>query len=64
MMSRNSKYEAAKKAQGLKKVTLWVPDNRESEFHMLAKACCEFRHLTFNTLRDTQSGKYISLERL
>ncbi|ASI90969.1 MULTISPECIES: antitoxin MazE-like protein [Vibrio] len=63
-MSRNKRYEARKRAQGLVKVTLWVPDSRESEFKMLADACCEFRHLTFNTLRDTQSGKYVSLERL
>ncbi|WP_159739243.1 hypothetical protein [Vibrio atypicus] len=63
-MSRNAKYEANKKAQGLKKVTLWIPEERESEFHMLAKACCDHRHLTFNTLRDTESGKYVSLENL
>ncbi|WP_070964625.1 hypothetical protein [Vibrio sonorensis] len=63
-MSRNAKYEAAKKAKGLKKVTLWIPQERESEFQMLAKACCEHRHLTFNTLRDVTSGKYVSLENL
>ncbi|MGF1747731.1 antitoxin MazE-like protein [Vibrio cionasavignyae] len=63
-MSRNKRYEEKKRAQGLVKVTLWVPDSRESEFKMLAEACCRFRHLTFNTLRDTESGKYVSLERL
>ncbi|MGF1716121.1 hypothetical protein L4D08_14690 [Photobacterium chitinilyticum] len=63
-MSRNAKYEAAKKAEGLKKVTVWVPENRESEFKLLAQACCEYRHLSFNTLRDTLSGQYVSLERL
>jgi len=63
-MSRNAKYEASKKAQGLKKLTLWIPEDRESEFHLLAKACCQHRHLTFNTLRDTESGKYVSLENL
>lgn len=62
-MSRNSRYEARQKAQGLKKVTLWVPDNIESEFRQLAAACCENRNLSFNTLRDLRSGKYISLER-
>lgn len=64
MMSRNSRYEAKQKAQGLKKVTLWIPAERESEFKQLADACCIHRHLTFNSLRDTQSGKYVSLERL
>lgn len=63
-MSRNAKYEASKKERGLKKVTLWVPSEREPEFKALALACCNHRHLSFNTLRDTQSGKYVSLERL
>ena len=63
-MSRNKRYEEKRKAQGLTKVTLWVPEVRESEFKMLAEACCQYRHLTFNTLRDTQSGQYVSLERL
>lgn len=63
-MSRNTKYEASQKEKGLKKVTLWVPADREPEFKMLATACCEHRHLSFNSLRDTNSGKYVSLERL
>ncbi|NOH55871.1 hypothetical protein F0266_23380 [Vibrio coralliilyticus] len=63
-MSRNTKYEDARKARGLKKKTLWIPANMDSEFEMLANACCEHRHLTFNTLRDTKSGKYVSLENL
>lgn len=63
-MSRNAKYEASQKERGLKKVTLWVPSEREPEFKALALACCNHRHLSFNTLRDTQSGKYVSLERL
>ncbi len=63
-MSRNAKYEASQKERGLKKVTLWVPSEREPEFKALALACCNHRHLSFNTLRDTESGKYVSLERL
>ncbi len=63
-MSRNKRYEAKKRDEGLTKVTLWVPLERESEFKLLADACCQYRHLSFNTLRDTQSGKYVSLERL
>lgn len=63
-MSRNTKYEASQKEKGLKKITLWVPFDREPEFKMLAATCCEHRHLTFNTLRDEQSGKFVSLERL
>ncbi|XDF77912.1 hypothetical protein AAFX60_001395 [Aliivibrio fischeri] len=63
-MSRNSKYEAKKKAEGLKKVTVWIPSEREVEFQLLAAACCDYRHLSFDTLRDTLSGKFVSLERL
>lgn len=63
-MSRNSKYEAKMKEQGLKKVTVWIPEDREPEFKLLAASCCQYRHLSFNTLRDTQSGKFVSLERL
>ena len=63
-MSRNTKYETKQKKQGLKKVTLWVPALVGSEFRLLALACCKHRHLSFNTLRDTQSGKYVSLEHL
>lgn len=63
-MSRNKKYEDKLREQGLKKVTLWVPAEREPEFKMLASACCDHRHLTFNTLRDVQSGKFVSLERI
>lgn len=63
-MSRNNRYEQRKRADGLKKITLWIPCEREAEFKQLAEACSQYRHLSFNTLRDTQSGKYVSLERL
>jgi hypothetical protein len=63
-MSRNARYEQRRRALGLVKVTLWIPNDREPEFKMLAEACCDYRHLSFNTLRDTTSGKYVSLERL
>lgn len=63
-MSRNKRYEKRRRDEGLIKVTLWVSADRESEFKMLGEACCEYRHLSFNTLRDTVTGKYVSLERL
>ncbi|AIU66874.1 hypothetical protein ABF162_07525 [Vibrio coralliilyticus] len=63
-MTRNKRYEEKRKAEGLTKVTLWIPEVLEAEFKLLAEACCKHRHLSFNTLRDTQSGKYVSLERL
>ncbi|MCG9779478.1 antitoxin MazE-like protein [Photobacterium damselae] len=63
-MSRNKEYEVRQKAKGLKKVTVWIPDSREAEFKLLAEKCCIHRHLSFNSLRDVVSGKYVSLERL
>ncbi|PSB78440.1 hypothetical protein C5F62_17240 [Photobacterium damselae subsp. damselae] len=63
-MSRNKEYEARKKADGLKKMTIWIPEERESEFKLLAEKCCSHRHLSFNSLRCTLTGKYVSLERL
>lgn len=63
-MSRNTEYEKRMQKLGLKKVTVWIPETRESEFKMLASTCCDHRHLTFNTLRDVQSGKFVSLERI
>ncbi|HIF9244481.1 hypothetical protein [Photobacterium damselae] len=63
-MSRNKEYEVRQKAKGLKKVTVWIPQERESEFKLLAEKCCSHRHLSFNSLRDVVSGKYVSLERL
>lgn len=63
-MSRNKRYEERQKALGLEKKTVWIPSDLVTEFELLAKACCENRNLTFNTLRDTRTGRYVSLERL
>ena len=62
-MSRNSDYEQRQREKGLSKVTMWIPSDREPEFRQLASACTQNRDLTFNTLRDTTSGRFVSLER-
>ncbi|WP_325892745.1 hypothetical protein [Grimontia sp. NTOU-MAR1] len=62
-LSRNARYEAAKRAEGLEKVTLWLPIQVIPEFKSAADLCCEYRHLSINSMRDTKSGRYVSLER-
>ena len=34
-MTRNQKYERKQKAKGLKKVTLWIPDDSEVEIKQM-----------------------------
>ncbi|CAH1564737.1 MULTISPECIES: hypothetical protein [Vibrio] len=63
-MSRNKAYEQRQASDGLKKKTLWIPEELESEFEMVARACCENRDLSFSTLRSQSTGKYVSIERL
>ncbi len=63
MVSRNVRYEQKKTEAGLKKLTVWVPAEIEGEFKLLADTCCANRHLSFNTVRDLRTGRYISLER-
>ncbi|GKT13063.1 MAG: hypothetical protein ISEC1_P2061 [Thiomicrorhabdus sp.] len=47
-MSRNSEYEKRQKQRGLKKVTIWVPDDTVCEFKIMADFCVENRdHFPF-----------------
>jgi len=46
-MSRNSEYEKRMKAQGFRKITLWIPDEMSAEFHQCASACRERPTLYF-----------------
>lgn len=36
-MTRNQKYEQKQKGKGLKKVTLWIPDNSEIEIKQMVE---------------------------
>jgi hypothetical protein len=46
--SRNAIYESKMRAQGFKKVTVWVSEESEPEFKLMAKFCCENReHIPF-----------------
>ncbi|MGF1874887.1 hypothetical protein L4D77_06070 [Photobacterium frigidiphilum] len=62
-MSRNKAYEQRQRDKGLEKITLWLPTNSVVEFRLAAVACCENQHLCVNTLRDLNTGRYVSLER-
>ncbi|MDV5168813.1 hypothetical protein [Photobacterium rosenbergii] len=62
-MSRNSEYEQRQKDKGLKKVTLWVPADRESDVKQAVQMMTEHDNLTLNILRDVGSGRYVSMHR-
>ncbi|WP_064604208.1 hypothetical protein [Photobacterium sp. J15] len=62
-MSRNAEYEARMKAKGLKKVTVWMPEDREADIRQAINMLVENDHLTLNSLRDVVSGKYVSMHR-
>lgn len=56
-MNRNTKYEAKQKAKGLKKLTLWVPENAEVEFKQMAEFCVDNRGCIPFMARDLKTGK-------
>jgi hypothetical protein len=56
-MSRNKLYEQNKKAKGLKKVTIWIPDDAEAELKMVAEFCCENRGYIPFMVRSLKTGK-------
>ncbi|WP_064609891.1 hypothetical protein [Photobacterium sp. J15] len=62
-MSRNSEYEKRQRDKGLKKVTLWVPEDREADIKQAVTMMVENDSLTLNALRDTRSGKFVSMHR-
>ena len=62
-MSRNSKYEQKMKDKGFKKVTLWVPADRECEIKQAASIMCEDEDITIGALRNMASGRIVSMHR-
>lgn len=56
-MSRNSKYEAKKRAFGLTKVTLWVPIESEIEFKSMAEFLCLNRDHVPYMARSLKTGR-------
>ena len=62
-MTRNQKYEQTKRAQGLTKLTVWVPGGSESEFKLLAKACVDNRDLVPVACRCARTGRLVFPDR-
>ncbi|NAW63909.1 hypothetical protein [Photobacterium halotolerans] len=62
-MSRNAEYEQRKKDGGFKKVTVWVPADRESDIKHAINELCENENLTINVLRDLVTGRLVSMNR-
>ncbi|WCP70102.1 hypothetical protein LYZ37_23160 (plasmid) [Vibrio tubiashii] len=60
-MSRNSEYEQRQKDKGLKKITLWVPEDRDCEVKQAAQMMCDNEDLTINVLRSIATGKLVSM---
>lgn len=62
-MSRNSRYEAKMKENGFKKVTVWVPADRESDIQQAITMMRENDNLTINVLRNLDTGRLVSMHR-
>ncbi|MGF1711022.1 DUF3018 family protein [Vibrio kagoshimensis] len=62
-MSRNADYEKRMRDLGFKKITLWIPDSMSAEFHQCASACRVRPTLVLSTLRDSATGRFVSIER-
>lgn len=56
-MSRNSLYEEKKKAKGLVKVTLWVPNHVSDDVKLLAGILCDDNDLVPSTVRSLTTGR-------
>lgn len=40
-LTRNQKYEKARKEKGQKKLTVWIPENAEIEVRQMCEFLCE-----------------------
>ncbi|WP_192890640.1 antitoxin MazE-like protein [Vibrio bathopelagicus] len=60
-MSKNKRYEERMKSKGLKKVTLWVPEDRESDIKQAASAMCDNESLTVGVLKNIETGRLVSM---
>ncbi|MDE1222802.1 hypothetical protein MCT03_00195 [Vibrio aestuarianus] len=60
-MSRNSEYEQRQKSKGFKKVTVWLPADRESDIKHAASMMCANDNLTVGVLKDIRTGRAVSM---
>lgn len=56
-MSRNARYEAKKRENGLTKCTLWIPEELISEFKQMAETCVEDRDVFPFMVRSKTTGR-------
>ena len=57
MISRNAMYEQNMRDKGLKKVTLWIPEESADDIKLMASICCENRDLIPSALRSLTTGR-------
>ncbi len=60
-MTRNAKYEQRQRDKGLKKVTLWLPVDRDDEIKQAAQMMCDNSDLTLTLLRSISTGRLVSM---
>jgi hypothetical protein len=60
-MSRNSIYEAKQKEKGLKKITLWVPEESADDLKLMASICCENKKYYPSMIRNSKNGQLKSI---
>ena len=63
MTTRNKKYERSQNALGLKKVTFWIPENRESDIRQAISKMVENEDLTISVLQNTLTGRAVSMHK-
>ena len=57
MTSYNQIYEQNMRDKGLKKITLWIPDECADDLKLMAVICCENRDLIPSTVRSLTTGR-------
>ncbi|MGL1956087.1 MAG: hypothetical protein OCD00_02050 [Colwellia sp.] len=57
MMNRNKVYEQKKRNNGLKKITLWIPEHCADDLKLMALICCENNDLIPSTVRSLTTGR-------
>lgn len=57
MTSRNKQYEQKMRDKGLKKITLWIPDECADDLRLMALLCCENKDLIPATVRSLTTGR-------
>ncbi|EFO47875.1 conserved hypothetical protein [Vibrio parahaemolyticus AQ4037] len=49
------------KQNGFKKITIWVPSDKESDVKQAASAMCEDESLTTGVLKNINTGRMVSM---